>query len=134
MVGCLLLAGCSGSRKSAPVSGQVTLDGQPIADVFVSFQPQVDASKDISVDAMGSTAVTDQAGKFTLRLSDTDQPGALVGKHVVRLSDKLAASKSDGGPAAAAKPRFPSRYADGSLAFEVPPSGTEQANFEMQSK
>jgi hypothetical protein len=109
------------------------LDGQPVADVYVSFQPQGD-SQDLAADAMGSSAVTDQAGKYELRLSDTQKPGALVGKHVVRLSDKRAASTADAGPSDAPKPRFPGRYADGSMTFDVPAGGTDQANFELKSK
>jgi hypothetical protein len=128
----LLLAGCSGGRKAVPVSGRVTLDGQPVADVYVSFQPV--AATDINADAMGSTGITDQEGKFTLSLSDTQAPGALAGKHAVRLSDKRASSSSDGGPSSAPKPRFPTRYADGSLSFEVPPDGTSQADFKLSSK
>lgn len=134
VAGCLgLFAGCSDGRQPAPVSGQVTLDGQPAADVYVSFQPQGE-SADFAADAMGSAALTDEAGRFTLCLSDTQQPGALVGKHVVRLSDKRAASTADGGPSTGPKPRFPGRYADGSTTFEVPAGGTDAANFELKSK
>jgi hypothetical protein len=129
----LLIVGCSGGRQAAPVSGQVTLDGQPAADVYVSFQPQA-ASPDAAADAMGSTAVTDEAGRYSLRLSDTQEPGALVGPHVVRLSDKRASSSTDAGPASAPKPRFPPRYADGSMTYEVSAQGTDQANFELKSQ
>jgi hypothetical protein len=128
-----LFAGCSDGRQPAQVSGQISLDGQPAAEVYVSFQPQTESS-DVSADAMGSFGVTDEAGKYTLRLSDTQQPGALVGKHVVRLSDKRAASTADGGPSTGPKPRFPSRYADGSTTFDVPAAGTDQANFQLKSK
>jgi hypothetical protein len=127
----LITAGCSGGRDAVPVSGSVTLDGQPVADVYVSFQPAAAAA---NADAMGSTGITDQEGKFSLSLSDTQHAGALIGKHTVRLSDKRASSSSDGGPSNAPKPRFPSRYADGSLTFEVPSGGTSQADCQLSSK
>src|SRR5688572_20357368 len=121
-------AGCTDVRKAAPVSGHVTLDGQPVADVYVSFQPQAE-SADFAADAMGSFGVTDESGKYTLSMSDTQHPGAIPGKHVVRLSDKRAGSTSDGGASTGPKPRFPGRYSDGSHKIDVPPAGTDSADF-----
>lgn len=134
------LPGCSkgGGKQTALVSGKVTVDGKPAGDVRVSFQPILAApsndnakSKDAGV---GSYATTDADGKFTLRFSDTDAPGAVVGMHNVRLSDKLAESNEDGGPVKAKPARFPAKYSDGSLTFEVKPEGTTEANFDLASK
>jgi hypothetical protein len=130
----VLLAGCSAGRDIAPVSGLVTIDGKPAPDVHISFQPQAAGGKEASRDATGSYATTDAQGKFTLQMSDTEEPGALLGVHSVRLADKLAAVEADAGPVKGKPLRFPARYSDGSLSFEVKPGGTDQANFELTSK
>jgi hypothetical protein len=132
-IGLCFAAGCSGSREMAPVSGKVTLNGQPLADVRVMFQPvQADAGN-AEADAMGSFGTTDAQGLFVLYLSDCGEPGALVGEHRVVISDKATESDSDGGYAPVKKSRVPLRYADGSLSFKVEPEGSDQANFELKS-
>lgn len=133
------LAGCGGGgSQSVPVSGTVTLDGKPIADVRVSFQPLAAMlekkgpnSKDSGV---GSFATTDKDGRYVLQLSDSDKKGAVVGHHLVRFSDKLAESNEDAGTTKAPKARFPGRYSSDPLSFEVKPDGTDQANFDLNSK
>ena len=60
------LAGCADAGpKYAPVSGRVTLNGEPLAGVSVDFQP-VAAGKDADP-GPGSTGKTDKDGRFTLR-------------------------------------------------------------------
>jgi len=55
-----LLAGCSG-KGGAKVSGSVLLDGQPLADAQVRFDPKDDSTLGVHV------ATTDSEGKFTLK-------------------------------------------------------------------
>lgn len=129
--------GCSEGRKAAPVSGRVTLDGQPVADVGVLFAPvvQPQASAEAS-DAVTSIATTDAEGRYELRFSDTNAPGALVGPHTVRFSDRRAVSADDldGGPSKAPKSRLADRYGEASETFEVPAEGTTTADFQLKSK
>jgi len=132
-LGVLLLGGCSGNRfPTAPVEGRVTLDGRPLAGVRISFQPtggQGDAEQ-----GSGSYAKTDDQGRFYLKSIRDDRPGAVVGVHVVRMS----AHMDQKGLPADDRPlqeqyRLPRCCRDGTLTFEVPPEGTDQANFDLRS-
>ena len=71
----------------------------------------------------GSMGVTDEEGKFTLRVNGK-QSGAAVGKHKVAISKQIAQREL-----------IPSKYnRDSKLEFEVPPEGSEQADFPLTSK
>lgn len=130
-----LVLGCSDGSQIAPVSGQLTLDGKPLADARISFQPAPTGEAAGRTElGMGSYATTDAEGKYTLRTADTDAEGAVVGAHRVMISDMRTETDEDAGATKAPPPRFPVRYSDGSLTFEVKPGGTDQANFELSSK
>lgn len=79
----LLVSGCGGGSEVdlAAVTGTVTLDGKPLANAQVEFQPKAEGSP--------SAAVTDAAGKYTL-LYTSSQAGALVGDHVVVITGPAA--------------------------------------------
>jgi hypothetical protein len=100
--------------------------------VHVSFQPVAEDEDEISP-GPGSYGVTDENGKFTLQTVEPTEPGAVVGPHRVRLTllDENPESVRDdvGRPV---KRRLPERYGDGSLTFEVPREGSDQANFDLQ--
>src|SRR5437667_12114172 len=72
----VFVSGCGNSPPLGTVSGRVTLDGQPLAETTVEFQP-----------ASGSPSygVTDADGRYTLAWN-ADQQGALVGRHTVRIT------------------------------------------------
>src|SRR5215218_6090385 len=74
-------AGCGGP-KAVPVSGRVTLDGEPLANAVVSFLP---AAPDGTITAAGpgSMAVTDDRGGFALKVVPGQAPGGLPGEHRV---------------------------------------------------
>jgi hypothetical protein len=73
---------------------------------------------------------TDKDGKYTLRLVDNDQAGALPGVNQVMLHESSGAAETDG--AAPKIPlKLPPKARDGTLKFEVPASGTDAANFEF---
>jgi hypothetical protein len=86
----LTLAGCSGPAGPAvgTVTGTVTFDGQPVPDASIQFVPKPTGRT--------STAVTDAQGKYTL-LYDSAQAGALVGKHLVRVTTAVPAQYGDDG-------------------------------------
>lgn len=123
----LLLAGCGQTEfKVVPVSGTVKLDGQPLTNGVVAFQPL--GSKSQENPGPGSTAYTDASGRFTLATPD-DGPGAVVGKHRVQIWTKMDSSNDAGG---GWREKLPAKYnQDTTLTFEVPAQGTDQANFDL---
>ncbi len=124
--------GCGSGDSIAKVEGTVTLDGKPLADIRVNFQPENKSDEG----AMGSFGLTDAAGKFGLQMSDGKGQGAAVGRHHVTLADKLAedAEDSDAGIRKGPKSRIPARYAREGLHFEVKPAIKNQADLELKSK
>ena len=98
-VWCLLMAtGCGGY---ASVSGQVLLDGKPLANATVSFQPEK---------GRASYGRTDAQGNY--RLSYTDkQDGVRPGKCVVRIT--TAEERDEGGKAVAGVVRIVGRLRPG---------------------
>jgi len=71
--------GCGGGNPNvAPVTGTVTLDGQPLADATVLFNP-------MGEEGSFSSGGTDANGKYELTYS-ADQKGAWIGQHTVIIS------------------------------------------------
>lgn len=95
-LGCVLLAltGC-GKRDAtlAEVRGDVTFCGQPaVAEVL--FEPLSEAGQSAG---QASTAISDEAGRFRLRL-DESQTGAKIGRHRVTIRvQRLSASRGSDG-------------------------------------
>ncbi len=141
------LAGCGGSGVTyVPVSGVVTLDGKPYKNAIVSFQPM--AVKGNLNPGRGSSALTDEAGKFSLA-TDEGARGAVAGKHLIRIRTKVndptnvfdpsVGSPDGGGPVGGKKkevePIPQEWFADSSTKeFEVPAKGTDKANFDIVTK
>ncbi|MFO0847377.1 MAG: carboxypeptidase-like regulatory domain-containing protein [Gemmataceae bacterium] len=143
-----LAGGCGGGGpKLARVTGVVTLDGKPYPNAVVSFQPM--GGKDNPNPGAGSMGVTDEAGRFELMYENTSR-GAVVGRHRVRIStqpgkgtkdDPAYASGSPDGEVQpkGAKPNFeydpiPLEWNEKSeKTFDVPPEGTDKANFDIVS-
>lgn len=125
----------SNGPQFVPVTGKVTLDGKPVRDVRVSFQPQAPpGSKGAAAEVgMGSNATTGEDGIFVLAVSDNTKTGAVVGMHTVNFSDKqVETDDRDAGPSPAPrKPRFPPQQPQ---TFEVKAPGTNDANFDIKSK
>jgi hypothetical protein len=122
-----LAAGCSGQRV-VPVSGRVTLNGQPLANVHVSFQPVAVGSDHDP--GSGSYAITDNDGRYTLKLVHGDTPGAVVGKHRVEITPRNTDDDADRRGKGAAT-GVPMRYNRNSeLTFDVT-SGTDKADFPL---
>ena len=129
----LCLSGCGSSEDYSlvPVSGTITLDGQPLAGASISFQRECG---DATV-GPGSAAVTDASGKYELKTAEADsRSGAVVGMHVVRITGvQEQRDASDDTPRPMAKDPVPPRYRDPGLTFDVPADGTDQANFDLTS-
>jgi hypothetical protein len=121
-----LAGGCGGGGAVAPVSGRVTIGGQPLADAVVTFQPirEQDAT---TQEACGSVGRTDSSGRYELRLVAPDKLGAAVGKHRVSISTAIADPNDDS--ILPTGERVPPDWRDGSKTFVVPDGGTSQADF-----
>jgi hypothetical protein len=80
----LLALGCGRGSSSGlvPVTGTVTLDGQPLAGATVGFLPQGDLK------GGGGGGGTDAAGKYQV-LSSGSQKGLLPGRYKVTISRRL---------------------------------------------
>ena len=131
------MTGCNRSQfKLVPVSGVVTMDGQPLEGAVVSFQP-IATEGDNS--GPGSSGRTDASGKFSLATQAKEpEPGAVVAQHKVRISmgggDTPPPDDSDED----VEPVFegiPMRYnLKSELKFVVPADGSDQANFDLKSR
>ena len=146
ILGTLAVAGCGGGPKLAPVSGIVKVDGKPYPNAIVSFQPV--GAKGAENPGRGSMGKTDKDDKFVLKY-EGQEPGAVVGKHVVRIvTDGVFGVGQDDNAAQGtgsddytppknvkADPIPPEWFnPDKPKHFDVPPSGTDQANFEITTK
>lgn len=118
----LVTTGCGRAEyELARVSGRVTLDGKPLAEVRVTFQPKSKGEKEVNP-GPGSYAITDEEGRFELRVGAPKSEGAVVGMHSVRFKHPEAS-----------KYRFPYSGRNEGMEFEVPPEGTDEANFDFTS-
>ena len=82
----LLLAGCNRGPQLGPVSGRISLDGKPLADAEVRFEPAT---------GRASQGHTGANGQYELRYS-RDYMGALVGSHTVRILSATEVTLPDG--------------------------------------
>ena len=130
--GCLLPPGCGGEDyELAPVSGRVTLNGKPPGVTLqVSFQP-VAVRPDQPNPGPGSYAETDTEGHYILRTVTHDAEGAVVGPHKVYLRTKAPEQDPEDDRTPIYEEIVPPQWRDGSKAFEVPPEGSDQANFDL---
>jgi hypothetical protein len=126
----VLVSGCD-RPKTATVSGIVNLDGKPLANAAVSFQPMGEQL----YPGPGSTGRTDDKGEYSLQMIGGGK-GAIVGKHRVEISCPVDDRKSNPDEDRTSKPR--DRVAiqynvQSTLTFEVKP-GPNTANFDVTSK
>ena len=82
----LFAVGCSTEPyETAPVAGQVTVDGQPAPKVAVMFQPVASAGH--LNPGPGAYGITDAKGHYSLKLIGKETRGAVVGRHKVRIEN-----------------------------------------------
>jgi len=141
----LFLAGCSTEPFDlAPVKGRVTLNGEPLADAAVLFQPLVPEGGNGLEVGPESGAHTNADGTFELRTFAPERIGAVVGRHRVVVSLPKEEGQSGGalteegttpdGVYNTVKYTIPLRYRDGSaLSYEVPPEGLTDLHIELTS-
>ena len=140
----VVLAGCGGDARVAPVLGVVTLEGEPVPDASVTFMP-----KEGGRPAFG---ITDSDGKFELTTFAAGD-GAVIGSHAVaisavdeQVSDKAEALGEEFGSLSELmqpKPqqkqtwRIPPVYSESGssgLEFDVKRGERNQADFELSRK
>jgi len=143
------LVGCPGGDSgTAPVSGTVTLDGQPVDGASVAFSPK-------SGDGQAAAAMTNSEGRFEMA------NGAAPGSYGVTVTKTAAAAptvedpRSRGGDLSAADAEAISKMAEGGedastptdmlpakykstdtsgLTAEVPAGGTDSIKLELITK
>lgn len=125
----LVALGCGKAPyEIAPVSGQVVYHGKPLAKTHVYFQPMAgDPTK--PEPGPESYALTDAEGRFTLQVVVSNKPGAVVGKHRVRIS-QLGLNRPGGIDDGQPPPPdpIPAKYnTQSKLTFDVEPGGTDKA-------
>src|SRR5262249_53014553 len=131
----LMVLGCGSGKKYAPVSGKVTLNGQPLVGATVNFQPIAPPG---SVEAAPSSAgKTNEKGEYTLTVA-TGEKGAWVGQHRVMISALDAqVGEGDARPPRGGWPmkdKVPPKYnTDSKETFTVPKGGTDKADFALTS-
>ncbi|MFM8892413.1 MAG: hypothetical protein ACKOTB_12465 [Planctomycetia bacterium] len=101
--GLLLFAvpGCGGTHGTGTVTGVVTLNGEPLPAARVRFQPESGGAP--------AAAVTDEAGRYELRLSRS-RLGAVTGEHVVEITTFRKGNPDAEPPKPAEPERLPRRY------------------------
>jgi hypothetical protein len=113
-----LVMGCSGNTKSSPVSGAVTMDGEPLANAMVSFQP---IGKELN-SGPGSTGKTNDRGEYALEVVGGGN-GAVEGLHKVMIRSGDA------------KVTIPAKYnVKTELRYEVKPGNNANVDFKLTSK
>lgn len=126
----LLLSGCGGNPKTAPVRGRVTLGGKPIGPGDILFAP------DAAQGTRGKPAVGrfEADGLYTLS-TYREGDGAVVGRHHVVITPRPAgaAPGSEFSAKDATLPPIPPKYSDAArplLTAEVKP-GSPEIHFDL---
>jgi hypothetical protein len=137
-------AGCGRGGDRVEVEGVVTLDGQPMPGVQVTFdQPELSPNQNV-----GYIGKTDETGRYSLRPMIGEGSGVRPGKYRVSLTTAFTdpsqpaptpSSTTVSAPFYPESPpqppeRIPPAYRDGKLTFEVPEDGTKDANFALESR
>src|SRR5262245_14881626 len=103
--GLVLVVGCNSRLNTASVAGPVTMDGKPLPNVVVSFQPTGAALNP----GPGSNARTNEKGEYTLRMIGGGN-GAVLGPHVVRVDPVVEANDSPDDRGRPPQVKIPAKY------------------------
>ncbi|MEM7811367.1 MAG: hypothetical protein AAF532_07825 [Planctomycetota bacterium] len=117
--------GCGEASKDdvVPVSGLLTLEGQPVAGIPISFVPRVANDTDKFETPPKSSAVTGEDGRFELKTAERSRrSGAVPGRHRVYFGTRPDPSDPVNGIDVLPADR-------GDTFFEVPAEGTAAADF-----
>lgn len=131
MLGLLLpVAGCGGGSDTPdvlPVTGIITLDGDPLEGAQVEFQPQSTSENQAAVP---SYATTDKSGAYTLKLGPGRVEGAMPGTHQVRITKYLPPAE-DG---TSGEQILPAKFnSESELTVEVTSDNQDGYDFDLES-
>ncbi|MFC1597650.1 hypothetical protein ACFL5Q_06920 [Planctomycetota bacterium] len=118
------MTGCfRGGPELGTVTGTVTLDGAPLADAQVAFQPK---------DGSPSVATTDSAGHYELEYT-REKPGAIVGGHIVRILTQTTSTDESGNEIQVPQ-RVPEKYNYRSTLLREVKPGENSIDFKLESE
>lgn len=126
--GVLFAAGCGGGRstKTYPVKGTVTYQGQPLAEVVISFVPEK---------GRPASGTTDAQGSFSLSTFDPND-GAPAGAYKIAIAEPAPEmAEGDYSIPPEKPPRFPVKYTnpyESELVAEVKPSSENDFKFDLK--
>lgn len=127
IIAIVCLSACIGcGEKTVAVSGKVMLNGKPVKDCQVMFEPLRENST-LGPRAIG---ITDADGQYTLASVETEKEGVAVGKCRIRLAwEDPEPSTEYGAPSKQPPYQLPKKASDGSMTYDVPSGGTDKADF-----
>jgi hypothetical protein len=124
LVFCLfLLTGCDQGPKLETVHGRITLDGEPLADARVEFQPE---------NGRPCLGRTNAQGEYELEYL-SDRKGALQGKHQVRIWTQDVREDEQGNQVEVPE-RVPARYNTETQLEVVVEEGKSEFNFDLTTE
>jgi len=120
----LVCLGCGGGPgvDVGTVEGTVTLDGAPLPDATVTFQPQ---------GGRASIGITDASGHYELIFS-RDAKGAVLGKHTVSITTLQEGDADEGVEAVPEK--VPAKYNSKTELTKDVVAGKNEFDFELSSE
>jgi hypothetical protein len=119
---CLSAAVCGSESDLAKVKGTVTLNGRPLENATVEFQPTADG-------AAPSAGKTDAEGRYELMYT-FDVPGVVSGEH--RVSIRTAGTSfDDHGNELERKERVPAKYNAHTELRRIVEPGANRFDFEL---
>lgn len=125
-LGLLLVAGCGESGPSlGSVEGTVTLDGQPLANAIVNFEPADEAGNRSSYDGQ-----TDESGHYVLHAT-ASRMGAEPGDYTVHITLPKPAADD---PRAKTAAKIPAKYNTRSELRATVKDGENTFDWPLESK
>lgn len=123
----VLLAGCGGADgpELGAVSGRVTLDGRPLPNAVVQFQP-------IGTSGTYSAGRTDADGHYRLHYT-RDRNGAIIGTHRVSVSTAAADAEDEQGNSSPVPERVPAQYNGESILTHDVKAGNNTIDLELSA-
>lgn len=130
-----LAFGCSESMvepELGTVTGTVTIDGQPGANLLIQFEPQAPIGGKGNEVGGGSTATTDAGGAYELSYKGNAK-GAVIGSHLIRITSAAGGGPA-GGEAAAAQVAIPPMYNTDSTLRKDVSKGENKIDIDIKTK
>ncbi len=122
------LGGCGRGKPAgisfATVTGTVTLDGEPLPQAFIRFEPE---------SGRPSFGRTDATGAYSLRYKGEDW-GAIVGAHGVKITTENLSEDTETGEMRFVKESLPATYHARTTLTAVVEPGENVIDFSLQSR